>query len=857
MDREIMKTKYLLYSLFATAALTVASCDYNEDHFPGFDELAQPTDVGNDTLNLVAADYKTIAGLEANLNIAAAMDPEDSTFVKALQAVGNNGYFTENAQAVWYLPAYIEQKFPYYDNGSKVTIHYNEYENLPSYLNDFNGITDYELGSEDYSMVWGTDRTVNYLTPSTVNQIPNILKEAINNPKEGDMRLVSYAYSETEPATGGDEPVVTYTKIGDVLNTGVGTYDVQGTVIATYARGFMLGDETGSILVYLNATVNYSVGDLVTISGDVTEYGGLLQFAASAAVTFTGRSETFAYPQATAMSIADLKAWKEDPEVKYVSVTGELSISGSYYNIILGDPDIQGSIQYPVAGLVDASLNGQEVTVTGYLIGVSGGKYLNIMTTSVVASGTTSEYLPIGVVALSENGTYAVKGTVAALYNRGFLLNDGTGSILVYLNKEPEGYAIGDVVTVSGSTSEYAGLKQFGNSSTVNTVSTGGKFTYPAARALTGEDMDAYLEVPYVAYVVYEGTLNISGYYYNVEIDGAETAIGSISYPSSATVPESLNGKKVIVTGYTIGANSGRYVNTMAVSVEEATATKSAALAMTRASVEPNATGVYTYNGSAWRAYTTDDADITVLQPADYDKIGYSTIKYPDETLPIYLKQAYPYAGVDDIVAVVYTNDDGNIVATEFIYDGANWKSTTVSQAATIIFLKTDGEWVEAKVYYSSTLLDGDNGGFTAQDVALDGLDFVWKLENSYGWKASGFSGSNKNTESWLVSPQIDMSKAVAPVMKFDVAINYLSGTEVADYFTINVSTDYSGDATTATWETLPITGWPEGTNWTFVTIENVDMSAYVGKKIYLSFHYKSNSEAAPTVEIKNLSIQE
>ena len=58
-----MKRKYLLYSLFATAALTLAGCDYNEDHFPGFDELATPTDIGNDTLTLAATDYKTIAGL--------------------------------------------------------------------------------------------------------------------------------------------------------------------------------------------------------------------------------------------------------------------------------------------------------------------------------------------------------------------------------------------------------------------------------------------------------------------------------------------------------------------------------------------------------------------------------------------------------------------------------------------------------------------------------------------------------------------------------------------------------------------------------------------------------------------------
>ena len=857
-----MKKRYYLYSLLATATLTLAGCDYNEDNFPGFDELAVPTDIGNDTLTLAATDYQAIADLQANKDLALNQDPEGETAKKALEAVGTNKYFTESAPAVLYLPAYIETKYPYFDNGSKVTVFYDNFENLPAYLEDFNGTTDYQLDSDDYTLVWGSGRTVNYLTPSTVNQIPNILKESISNPKNGEMRMVSYAYSDTEPATGGgDEPAETYKKISEILSTGPGTYDVEGTVVATYARGFMLGDETGSILVYLNATANYSVGDLVTVSGNVTEHGGMLQFGNSSTINFTGRSETFAYPQATAMSVADLKAWKEAPEVEYVSITGELSISDNFYNIILNDPDIQGSISYPVTGLVDASLNGQEVTVTGYLIGTaSGGKYINMMATSVVAAGTTSEYSPIGVVALSQAGEYSVKGMISATYERGFLINDGTGSILVYLNKQPAGYAIGDVVAVSGKTSEYAGLMQFGNSSTVETVSTGGEFTYPATRVLLGEDMDAYAQAPYIAYVSYEGTLTIDGNHYNVEVEGASNTVGSLSYPSAATVPASLNGKKVIVTGYVIGVTgSGRYVNTMAVSVEEATATKSAALALTRARVTPNTTAVYTYNGTSWRAYSTDDADIAVLQPADYTQIGYSYISKPGETLPIYLKKVYPYAKTDDVAAVVYVADDkGTITATEFKFDGIDWIETVVAQRTSIVFLKSEGTWIEAKVYYTASLLNGEDGGFTTQDIKLDGLNYVWSLDDRYGWKASGYADqTNKTTESWLISPQIDLSKAAAPVVKFDVAVNFLKKNTVDHYFTMEISTDYNGDVSQATWTKVEGIQWPAGDSWTFYTIEGADISSFAGQKVYIAFHYKSDKDTALTVEIQNLSVQE
>ena len=214
-----MRTKYLLYSLFATAALTVASCDYNEEHFPGFDELAQPTDVGNDTLYLASTDYGTIAGIAANKNIALSKDPTDSVFYKALEDVKDNEYFTENAQAAWYLPAYLNQLFPYYDDGSKATIYYKEYENLPGYLNDFSNIKNYNLDSDDYKAVWGDRVTANYLSPSTVGQIPAILSEANPDAKEGDMLLVNYAYSGTEPSIGGsgEEPVEpTWTQITSI-----------------------------------------------------------------------------------------------------------------------------------------------------------------------------------------------------------------------------------------------------------------------------------------------------------------------------------------------------------------------------------------------------------------------------------------------------------------------------------------------------------------------------------------------------------------------------------------------------------------------------------------------------------------
>ena len=815
-----MRTKYLLYSLFATAALTVASCDYNEEHFPGFDELAHPTDVGNDTLYLAATDYGTIAGIEANKNIALSKDPTDSIFFKALEDVKDNEYFSENAQAAWYLPAYLDQKFPYYDDGSKVTIYYNEYENLPGYLNDFDGIRSYSLDSDDYKTVWGDRVTANYLSPSTVRQIPAILSEANPGAKEGAMLLVNYAYSDTEPSIGGggEEPAEpTWSQIASIPVRAAGN-----------SWSF----------------VNVGPVDLSAYKGQTINVAFRYTSTSSAAATWELKNF-----KALAVPYLDvyLFAKQEDGSFKRATGSRDFAGAGEYVIASLG---VDGNY-YPFGRLAGDSYSygymyPDPITVNNGVISADDAAYY-VITVEATANGYSLKNA-IGKY-FYMSGNYDSFNVSDAIGESGYdwtIESAGGADLFTITNVEKQksvklNYYVNDEGEASWSFGSYA----------ADRVSENVFF----ANSLIGEDGG------FTTYDVNTGGLN-----YVWQLDEqygwkASAFVNKVNHETDSYIvsPAIEIGADATLPYFTIDEainyGSPEALTMWVVTNYQSTAT--AKTASTRAAVTPNTSAVYRFDGSAWKAYTTNDADIAVLQPADYDKIGYTTIRYPEETLPIYLKQAYPYAGADDVVAVVYANNNGNIVATEFVYDGANWTATTVAQQTSIVYLKTEGEWLEAKVYYSATLLDGESGGFTAQDIALDGLSYIWQLDNSYGWKASGYSGGNKTTESWLVSPQIDLSKAVAPVMKFDVAINYLNAKTVDDYFSVNISTDYSGDATTATWETLPITGWPKGDNWTFVTIENIDMSAYVGQKIYLSFHYKSDAESAITAEVKNLSIQE
>ena len=179
---------------------------------------------------------------------------------------------------------------------------------------------------------------------------------------------------------------------------------------------------------------------------------------------------------------------------------------------------------------------------------------------------TEVTYTTIAEVLAAGTGNAATKGTVVATYARGFLMSDETGSILVYLGSD-KGYAAGDAVTVSGATSMYGGLLQFGNTAVVEKTGTA-TVEHPAATVIDGAAMDAYLTAPAIQYVEYTGTLTINNNYYNVAVDGATTAIGSIQYPQDSIKASLTNGSVVKVTGYTIGVSSNKYVNTMAVMVE-------------------------------------------------------------------------------------------------------------------------------------------------------------------------------------------------------------------------------------------------------------------------------------------------
>ena len=391
---------------------------------------------------------------------------------------------------------------------------------------------------------------------------------------------LTVANAEGGEGEGEDEgeTETTFSTIAEVIAAGAGDAATKGTVVATYARGFLMSDGTGSILVFQGTTpaVTLTEGDIVTVKGTTKVWGDLLQFNNDATVEKLGTT-TVNHPTATVMDGAAMDAYLTAPAITYVEYTGTLTINGSYYNVAVeGAATAIGSIQYPNTGLVTAA-SGDKVKVTGYTIGVSNNMYVNTMAVKVETvedegegevGGEDEELEEVTIEEVIDAGAGKAKtsGTIVATYARGFLLNDGTGSILVYLGSD-YGHVTGDIVAVEGTTKVWGDLLQFNNDATVEKLGTT-TVNHPTATVMDGAAMDAYLTAPAITYVEYTGTLTINGSYYNVAVEGAATAIGSIQYPQDAIKANLTNGDKVKVTGYTIGVSSSKYVNTMAVKVE-------------------------------------------------------------------------------------------------------------------------------------------------------------------------------------------------------------------------------------------------------------------------------------------------
>ena len=347
-------------------------------------------------------------------------------------------------------------------------------------------------------------------------------------------------------------------------------FAVAGTVTGIHKKGFVVTDAAGdAIYAYTNTTeaeLGAALGDNVVVTGKISSYGNFYQIAEpQVEVVSSGNKVSYGAP-VSLESAASFEAYKEGTFSSiYIEATGVTT--GQYGDITIGDWVVS---PYQTSETINiAEFKDKNVKVRGYILQYKSPNILRVMLTSVKEDTgvvpTIADVLAAGAADEAET-----KGVVVATYGRGALINDGTASILLY-NSDPLSVAVGDEVKVAGKTTEYAGMLQFAKDGLVVTkLSSGNTVNRPAPTVLDAAGMESMLSATSVQYIEYTGTLSVSGNYYNVAIEGTTTAQGSLQYIDDAVFGASaLNGKKVKVTGYFIGVSSGKFVNTMTVSIEE------------------------------------------------------------------------------------------------------------------------------------------------------------------------------------------------------------------------------------------------------------------------------------------------
>ena len=154
---------------------------------------------------------------------------------------------------------------------------------------------------------------------------------------------------------------------------------------------------------------------------------------------------------------------------------------------------------------------------------------------------------------------------------------------------------------------------------------------------------------------------------------------------------------------------------------------------------------------------------------------------------------------------------------------------------------------------FSETFAEGI-GDFTIVNKNLPSeLTEIWKHHPDYSCMiASGYHSESKKdyaSESWLVSPEIDLTSVTKAYLSYEQACNFFSSVAALPNEAVPMISKDNGQ----TWNVL-VPEYPLSLSWNFEGSGDIDLAAYVGNKVKLAFKYVS-VEKAGSWELKNVMI--
>jgi hypothetical protein len=130
---------------------------------------------------------------------------------------------------------------------------------------------------------------------------------------------------------------------------------------------------------------------------------------------------------------------------------------------------------------------------------------------------------------------------------------------------------------------------------------------------------------------------------------------------------------------------------------------------------------------------------------------------------------------------------------------------------------------------------------------------FVSSFSGNFYSRISAFSSGNSVADVWLITPPIDLDNTTGEELSFDLEAAYDNGPILSVY----VSTDYTGDPSTATWQQLDaiIPTGPSGGFGGFESIGPINISCIVGTAVFGFFYGGSDPSATTRYHLDNIEI--
>ena len=347
------------------------------------------------------------------------------------------------------------------------------------------------------------------------------------------------------------------------------TYRIRGTVTVianTNYGNLYMDDGTGTIYIYglFNAKGQYpkdaggwatfgvEAGDVITVQGPRTLYGGTTLELVDATLISVEKSLIEVDPSDIALG-SDAGTFTVSVKSKANGMAVLPSESWiRMTDIAAGEGD---AVVYSFAYDENTTTAVRKATIQ--FKAANSSKVVNVSQEGVPPTGQSVTEI----VALpDDSGVETLESTVVGKTTKGFVISDGTTAIYAY-DSGANAVEIGDVVKVLAKKTTYNGVPELASLTSVEKTGTAA-VNYPSAKDITADALT--YEASVAEYITFTGTLTKSGNYYNVALDGIDSATkqGSLVYPVEALGADAFDGQSITVTGWFNGlSGGGKYIN--------------------------------------------------------------------------------------------------------------------------------------------------------------------------------------------------------------------------------------------------------------------------------------------------------